>query len=99
MTKSESDDLAAQIRTLPTIRREMIGELIGKQYVLDLVEAHLDRDRKMKAELAKLTEDYMALAKRWKKNIKKDFPEEVLELIESYLAKLEAADSKTEASE
>ena len=88
MTKSESDDLAAQIRTLPTIRREMIGELIGKQYVLDLVEAHLDRDRKMKAKLAsKLT-----AIERGNPGMK------YFALLRSEIAKLEA-DSKTEASE
>ena len=116
-----SDDLAAQIeKKLSDLVKGWIEQLEGLRFSLggaelkDLqtiyprivaLEAHLDRDRKMKAELANslkgLAVDIGSVRLELTSTKALDSPR--LDFVQSELlkeaAKLEAADSKTEASE
>ena len=84
---------------LALIQCNMEGKMDGLKECLKLAKAHLDRDRKMKAELAN---DINKALGMWSKTLRGLKPDRARLMgidiagLQTLVAKLEAADSKTE---
>ena len=105
MTSSDSD-LEAQIkemRDLAALTRGFFGvhPQSGADHleeIADRIQAHLDRDRKMKAELAEMKRDWEFALDHEQDEVGRISQQRVISILGVVIAKLEA-DSKTEASE